>query len=321
MERCGFFDANLVGDEYDRVYLASQFAAYFASFVGNGVYAGKSNKLQVVSADAQGMVIKVLSGQGWINGYWYENTDNMNLSIDPADGVLSRIDIVVLRLDYFQREIRLLVKKGTPALSPTKPELERSADGYELQLAKVDVSKGITKITQSLITDTRLDKSVCGWVTGVIDQIDTTTLFNQYQTYFSEFKEIQEKAYVDWSEARKQDFNTWYQNNSTSWSQQFTAWFDNIKNQLSTDQAGHLQNQIDKLNEKTDGYFTDDVVFSDDEKVITQKLESGEKLITTFIDDFTILQEWFNASNIKVRQKRIKFSPDGKSIKGTKEVI
>ena len=53
MERCGFFDANLVGEEYDRVYLASQFAAYFASFIGNGVYASKSDKLQVVEQDLQ----------------------------------------------------------------------------------------------------------------------------------------------------------------------------------------------------------------------------------------------------------------------------
>ena len=88
MERCGFFDANLVGEEYDRVYLASQFAAYFASFIGNGVYASKSDKLQVVEQDLQGMAINVLGGQGWINGYWYENTESISLAIDVADGVM-----------------------------------------------------------------------------------------------------------------------------------------------------------------------------------------------------------------------------------------
>ena len=30
-EQCGFFDAHVVGNEYDRVYLAEQFARYFAS--------------------------------------------------------------------------------------------------------------------------------------------------------------------------------------------------------------------------------------------------------------------------------------------------
>ena len=100
MERCGFFDANLVGEEYDRVYLAAQFAAYFASFIGNGVYAEHSNQLQVVAMPTPQMQVGVEKGQGWINGYWYENTDTMYLPIEVADGVLNRIDSIVLRLGF-----------------------------------------------------------------------------------------------------------------------------------------------------------------------------------------------------------------------------
>ena len=47
-ERSGFFDAHLREDgKYDRTYLADSFAKYFASFVGNGVYGGKSSELMV----------------------------------------------------------------------------------------------------------------------------------------------------------------------------------------------------------------------------------------------------------------------------------
>lgn len=193
MERCGFFDANLVGEEYDRVYLASQFAAYFASFIGNGVFAEHSNQLQVMEMATPQMQIGVERGQAWINGYWYENTDMFYLPIDVADGVLNRIDSVVLRLGFSERNMWLAVKKGTPAINPIAPEVTRTADYYELQLATISIPAGSIKITQAQITDTRMNQDVCGWVTGVVDQIDTTGLFAQYQTAFNDwFQELKD---------------------------------------------------------------------------------------------------------------------------------
>lgn len=222
MERCGFFDANLVGEEYDRVYLAQHFAAYFASFIGNGVFAEHSNKLQVMEMGTPQMQIGVAKGQGWINGYWYENTDTLYLPIDVADGVLNRFDSVVLRLGIAERNMWLAVKKGTPAMNPLPPEVTRTADYYELQLAVISIPAGSIKITQAQITDTRMNQDVCGWVTGVVKQLDTTTLFNQFESYFDEFKQLSES--------------------------EFDTWFESIKGKLSGDIAGSLQNQIDNLN-------------------------------------------------------------------------
>lgn len=295
MERCGFFDAKLAGDTYDRVYLASQFAAYFASFIGNGVYASKSDKLQVVEQDSQGMAVSVLGGQGWINGYWYENTESISLAIDAADGVLNRVDSVVLRLGFSERNMWVAVKKGTPAISPLAPALTRDADYYELQLATIDVPAGSIKITQAQITDTRMNQDVCGWVTGVVDQLDTTTLFNQ--------------------------FDAWYDEHTTSWQEQFNTWFETIQSQLSGDVAAKLQSQIMALGEKTDGYFECTTTFSPDGKTITQILENGEKLVTNFVDANTIIQQWFNTNDVKIHQKKIIFSADGMQIEEKKEVI
>lgn len=295
MERCGFFDANLVGEEYDRVYLAAQFAAYFASFIGNGVYAEHSNQLQVVAMPTPQMQVSVEKGQGWINGYWYENTESISLEIDVADGVLNRVDSVVLRLGFSERNMWVAVKKGTPAISPSAPALTRNADYYELQLATIDVPASSIKITQAQITDTRMNQNVCGWVTGVVDQLDTTTLFNQ--------------------------FDAWYDEHTTSWQEQFNTWFATIQGQLSGDIATKLQSQIIALNEKTDGYFECTTNFSPDGKTITQILENGEKLVTNFVDVNTIVQQWFNTNDVKIRQKKIVFSADGMQIEEKKEVI
>lgn len=220
MERCGFFDANLTGEEYDRVYLAQHFAAYFASFIANGVFAEHSNQLQVVEMATPQMQVGIERGQAWINGYWYENTDMLYIPVDVADGVLNRIDSVVLRLGFSERSMWLAVKKGTPAINPIAPEVMRTADYYELQLATISIPASSIKITQAQITDTRMNQDVCGWVTGVVKQLDTTTLFNQFETYFEEFKQLNEN--------------------------EFTAWFDRIKGQLSEDAAGKIQIELDK---------------------------------------------------------------------------
>lgn len=310
MERCGFFDANLVGEEYDRVYLAAQFAAYFASFIGTGVYAEHSNQLQVVAMPTPQMQVGVEKGQGWINGYWYENTDTMYLPIEVADGVLNRIDSIVLRLGFAERNMWLMVKKGTPAVNPTAPEVTRTADYYDLQLATVSIPASSIRITQAQIQDTRMNQDVCGWVTGVVKQLDTTTLFNQFETYFQEFKENnqadyeewtetqkqawlswvsgQETDFTDWTDEQKEEYETWYATHIDQWQSDFDTWFENIKGQLGEDAAGNLQNQIDeheaRLNNLEMMLLATGMLFAANE------ISTGECLITN--DDYVLLFQW-----------------------------
>lgn len=208
MERSSFFNAELKGEEYDRVYSAEDYARYFAAFIGNGVFTTPSTKLQVV-ADGTTMNLTLKSGKAWINGYFYENTEDLSLSVDVADGVLNRIDRVVVRLDFVNREIKAYVKKGAFASSPVAPTLQRDSDMYELGIADIKISKGVTKLVQADVTDLRQNNNYCGLVSGVVDQIDTTNLFAQFQSAFE-------------------------------------IWFEHIKGQLSIDQAGNLQNQIDE---------------------------------------------------------------------------
>lgn len=180
-QRSGFFNAKQSSGNYDRVYLASDFADYFASFIGNGVFAEHSEQLQVTPQESPAMSVQVLAGQAWINGYWYENTVPLTLDIDIADGTLDRIDAVVVRFNLMTRDVTIAVKKGTPSISAMAPVLSRTEDLYELKLANVNVLHGTVNIDAGKITDTRSNSEVCGWVTGVINQMDTTTLFNQLQ--------------------------------------------------------------------------------------------------------------------------------------------
>lgn len=187
-----FFNAVKQNDTYDRVYNSEDVTSYLDKLVGNGVFATPSTQLQVQVAT--GMNVNILEGQGWINGHKMINTSVVTLPIDAADVLLNRIDRVVFYVDYSLRAMGIEVKKGTPATTAVAPELTRTSQRYELCLAEISVAKQVASITPAMITDTRGDSSLCGYVASMIEQIDTTTLFQQFQAGFDEwFDEVKDE--------------------------------------------------------------------------------------------------------------------------------
>lgn len=241
-EQSGFFDAHLINGEYDRVYLAEHFAKYFASFIGNGVFGGKSNELMVRQKETPSMGVRVLSGQAWIDGYWYENDAEHLLTIDVADGVLHRIDSIVVRWNHSERIIRLAVKKGVAATNPIAPVVQRDDDYYELKLADIYIKAGTTSITQSSITDKRLNTNECGLVIGVVQQLDADEFGIQLETYISEF--IAE--HNTWKNTTKANTEQWANEFKTS----YTNWFTQFKAECNTavnNLIAENQTKINKL--------------------------------------------------------------------------
>lgn len=232
-EQSSFFNAIINNGVPDRTYKAEVFARFFSSFIGNGVFPNPATNLQVVGLD-NNMTVRVKAGLGWINGYFYENTDDLVLSVDNADGVLNRIDRVVLRLDFFNREIRLYIKKGTFATNPIPSVITRDADVYELAIADIRVNAGVISITQSNITDLRLNTELCGIVKGTIEEIDTSEIYSQIQTHMQE---------------TGLEMNAWVEEAKDFFTNEFNTWFDTIKGALDGDVAGNLLNEINKLKE------------------------------------------------------------------------
>lgn len=177
----------------DRTYNADQISNYFLKLISNGVFATPSNAMQVQATS--GMNVKVSAGWGFINCKWINNDNDYNLQLDAADLMLNRIDRVVMRLDNSTpvRSISIAIKTGTTATTPTAPALTRSGDVYELSLAQIYVAANAITITQANITDERPNTDLCGFVTGLIDQIDTTNLFAQFtdsfDTWFDNIKD------------------------------------------------------------------------------------------------------------------------------------
>lgn len=270
--------------DHDRRYKSSDFRAYYALFLGNGVFYNNANALKVIEGD--GMTVMLNIGNAFIEGAGYRNTSVKAIKLDMADGARARIDRIVIRNDYKARDTYSAVLKGSYSAQPQAPALTRNADAYEIAVADILVKKGAVSITQADITDTRLNKGICGIVTGLVDQADTTEIFNQFEMYFDEFKAQTGISYAQFMEVmetyienlKKEGYdlhNSFHEEisgyianlkakgdeNLATLTQQlidfrntneteFLEWFEKIKGVFSTDAAGELLLKTQDLNER-----------------------------------------------------------------------
>lgn len=203
-----FFNAVKSGDTYDRIYNAQDMTDYLNLLVGNGVFPNPSTMLQVRAST--GMNVIVGAGSGWINGHKIVNTIDMSLAIGTADVLLDRIDRVIFYVDWTSRTMGIEVKQGTAAISPVAPALVRTENRYEMCLAQIAIAKQTSSITAAMITDTRGNSELCGYVQGLIQQVDTTTLWTQQQAEFDDwFDEVKDTiAHTTLLRKLEQNFTT-----------------------------------------------------------------------------------------------------------------
>lgn len=172
----GFFNSV----DGDRRYTADQMSTYFKGLISDGVYEGLGSALVVTAGD--GMTVNVGTGRAIIDCKWINLDGVESLPISPASPTQARYTAVVVRLDRENRQMVLTTVDGEPAASPVMPEIGDD----ELCLAMVYVTANAVSISQVNITDMR-GSQYCLWVTGLIDQLDTSTLFLQWQTAFDEW--------------------------------------------------------------------------------------------------------------------------------------
>ena len=202
----------------DRRYDAAFFAEYFSTFIGNGIFPNPSTNLQVVEGSNMRTIVK--AGKAWINGYYLHNDSDLVLQHGVAHGTMKRIDRIVVRWNVLTRQMVIEILKGTNATSPVAPAITRDTNYYDLVLADVYINAGTIQITQANITDQRLNSALCGVVTQTVKTVDTTTLFNQYQSWINQQKANYEAELATWMTAQKDGFASWRNTQQTA----FTNW-------------------------------------------------------------------------------------------------
>lgn len=187
------FDSEVTYDEdgmpqYDRGSKSADLREYLSLLYSDGVFPDPSTNLQVIAA-TQEMSVTVLPGNINIQGALGIEDTSRTLVFEAAGKNYDRIDAVVARLNtnHDYRKIDLYVIKGTEASAPIAPALTRMGGIYELRLANVFIAKNTTNISGERITDTRLIKEDCGIVTANPQTVDTTSIFNQYQSALNKY--------------------------------------------------------------------------------------------------------------------------------------
>ena len=254
----GFFNS-LNGD---RKYDADQMSEYFDGLVSNGVYENVGGALQVLASE--NMEVNVSTGRAIINCKWLKNDAVLTLNIEQSHPTLDRYTAVVARLDVANRLITITTKDGTPASEPLKPTMQNDSLAVELCLAYILVKAGATSISQVYIEDMR-SSNLCGWVTGLIDQVDTSTLFLQWQTAYEEYYSNMTAAFDNWFSSLTEQLNV------NTFIQRFTKEitigrslippYDVVTNEIELDMEGYIYDSTDIFHVYVNGLNENNYMF------------------------------------------------------------
>lgn len=181
--KAGFYNNKNTNGIDDRVYTAKDVRKPYDVIYTDGIKPDPdgtpAENLRVVAVGEMDIAIK--AGHAKLGGAWFENESNYVITLDGAGGSV-RYDCVILRNDDSDavRAPSIYIKSLTTI--PTAANLIRNNLIYEVCLGYVRVPALATSITQSNITDTRDDGSLCNVMSGV----GATVTRTYHNTYFSE---------------------------------------------------------------------------------------------------------------------------------------
>lgn len=171
----------------DRTYNADKFNEIFEGLLSNGVFQNVGDMLAV--QPNSGMTIQIATGRGWFSNHWVKNTAIKLLTLEGSDNVLNRYAGIVVKVDKSTsvRDVQVYIKYSDFATNPVRPTMTRNELVNEYCLAYVYIPAKATVITSSNIEDTRPDSELCGWVTGLVEQLDFNTMYTQFKDLFNEW--------------------------------------------------------------------------------------------------------------------------------------
>lgn len=158
----------------------------------SGVYSAENNfALEITDA----MQVTIEKGIAWIKneefaGKVVKSDTAININVPIADGMLDRIDRIVIQFDKAENATNIVLKQGTPATAPVAPNIVRNGTIYELGIYTITVKAGVVEITDANISNTMLDETVCGLMRDGVTGIPTETFYKQAVGVINEIEKI-----------------------------------------------------------------------------------------------------------------------------------
>lgn len=309
----------------DRKYDAEDISSMFDGLIIDGVFASIGDAF-LVKANT-GLTVNVGTGKAWFDHTWTINDAILPIDMPASDSLLSRFDAIVLDIDRSDavRKNQIIVVQGTPASSPTEPTLISTSKHTQYPLCYIRRHPASTTIAQTDITNA-VGSTKTPFVTAMLQTISLDQLVSQWQSTLDIFVEDSQHIMNTFMDDKQTEVNEFISSNRESFTKMyndiladleseyatmqewmngsksdFTTWFNEIKGQLSTDQAGNLQNQIDREEVDhiltTGNFISGTKVISDDLKTITSTDSDNRQLIKTFSSDMLTITSVLKSSN------------------------
>lgn len=203
--KCGFFDS--IND--DRLYSAEEMNRPYKRVITNGVFATPegtpSDDLQVLAGTGRNIIVK--AGEGLFGDKWFENPSDLVITVPANNDITPRIDSVIAQVDTWQsgRAGNIIYRTGDTNSNPQPPAINTDTNKIEYRLANIYVGAASQTIDQDVITDMR-GSAECPWITSLIQQVDTSTLFTQWQTAYQNYYEDTTADFEEWQEQEQTAF-------------------------------------------------------------------------------------------------------------------
>ncbi len=183
----------------DRMYSANDMNKPYKRVITEGIFATPqgtpSTDFQVLSANNVMNVI-VKKGEGLLGNRWIELESDTTITVSSNTGITPRCDSIIIRVDNTQsgRVAQVIYREGTASSKPMPPNLVNTDTIKEIRVANIYVVAGATWISQDAITDLR-GSGECPWITSLIKQVDTSTLYAQWQKAYQDYYDTETAAF------------------------------------------------------------------------------------------------------------------------------
>lgn len=207
----GFFDAV----NQDRLYTADDMNRPYKRIVANGVFATPQGtpSTDFLVSGAGTMTITVQPGEGIFADKWFESPNVLSIVVPANNNTTARVDSVLIQVDTRTsgRVGNIVYRTGTPSSNPAAPAINQLTGVVEYRVANIHVAPSANAINNDAITDLRGSAS-CPWVTSLIQQVDTSTLYQQWQTAYEDYYNQSTASFENYEQQRQEEWEQFFDN-------------------------------------------------------------------------------------------------------------
>lgn len=261
----------------DRTYSAEDMAIPFDGVITEGVFANWGDAFNATVTD--GHTIAIGSGKAWLAKKWIQNDSVYLMPINVSDYASStepRTVVVCLdlKIEPYYRFAHFIIEEQRYYSSYTdmlNAVTDRGTGRNTLVLFSINFAAGDSSIQKTNITNL-VGTAWCPYVTAPVQTVTIDDIRNKWDaSYDSLMKDIVGNTQTKANEAE------------SNFEASFNTWFLTLKNQLNTNQAANLQNQITDLTNQlnklvTTGAVENSVQFYSNGNLVDFTTSAGVKI-------------------------------------------